>query len=178
MPKSQSYDNGFSKRELHEITGLSLPMIDYLARHGYLKPTYRPGVKARGRAVQGMVRYYSYRDLVIARTIQRLRESGVRLSKLKSAVLFLKKNAAWREEATGEDAPDAVKWLVFERGTIHLRREDGFLDEMKEGGQRSFSFIVGLEGMRGEVRQLIPVEKQAAFTMRNLPLVRTKAGSG
>jgi len=70
MPSPRKLLNAFPPREVSQITGLSLPMLDYLSRMGYLRPSY-----GSGPGVRGKVRYYSYRDLVIARIVQRLREA-------------------------------------------------------------------------------------------------------
>ena len=86
MPKPREVLNAFTAYEVWKITGLSIHMIDYLARDNYLNPTY-----AKGR-VRGKVRYYSYRDLVVARIIQKLRESGIELRRLKKSIQLLIKD--------------------------------------------------------------------------------------
>ena len=74
MPTPRKVLNAFPALEVSRITGLSVAMIDYLSRSNLLRPSY--GDTSGGR---GKVRYYSYRDVVIARLIQRLREGGVKL---------------------------------------------------------------------------------------------------
>lgn len=67
MPKPRKLLNGFTAGEVAAISGLSLHMVNYLAREAYLSPAYA------GEAARGKVRYYSYRDLVVARIVQHLR---------------------------------------------------------------------------------------------------------
>src|SRR5215472_17194819 len=80
MPQPRTVLNGFTAREVERITGLSVPMVDYLSREGYLRPTY--GLER----VRGRVRFYSYRDLMVARIVQRLRERGIELRRLKQSI--------------------------------------------------------------------------------------------
>jgi DNA-binding transcriptional MerR regulator len=175
MPRETRYLNAFSKSEVHKITGLSLHMIDYLERNGYLRATYRDPRSAEGGERQGRVRYYSYRDLVVARIIQRLRETGVRLNRIKSAMQYLRSDEAWGFAKRQDSAIGPVKWLVSDGRQPKLKAEDGFLDELKVGGQRSFAFIVGIEGTQAELMKHPALEgRRQEFTMENRPLIPDK----
>ena len=165
MPKSKQFLNGFTKKELNAISGLSLPMIDYLGRHGYLCPTYCDETSGQSHRDRGRVRYYSYRDLVVAKVVQKLRDGGVHLSKLKSSIQYLNQDKEWREETTSRQ--ERIRWLVYDGRKVRLKRQDGFLDELKTNGQRSFSFIVGLEGTQAEVLKQISAPKKRLFSMEN-----------
>jgi len=174
MPKSKQFLNAFTKLELHDITGLSLPMIDYLEGNGYLKPAYRDETNGVTTRDHGRVRYYSYRDLVVAQVVQKLRAGGIRLPKLKEAIRALARDSEWEKP----DRRDRIRWLVFDGRKVKLRREDGFLDDIRTG-QRSFSFVVALEGTVMEVTGRIrPSERRALFSMKNrMPIVAArKAG--
>ena len=92
MNKAKAVLNAFTAAEVSQITGLSKPMIDYLARADFMRPAYDPD----GRPVRGRVRYYSYRDLVVARIVQRLRENGVELTRLKAAIQTLADDKTWK----------------------------------------------------------------------------------
>jgi len=164
MPLPKRVLNAFTARELYKITGLSMPMIDYLLRMDYLKPTY-------GHGERGRVRYYSYRDLVVARVVQRLRETGVELSKLKRAIQNLSADAAWFPAGVDDGASIPLHWLVTDGKEVLLRHDDGFLDELKPNGQRAFAFIVSLGNMQEEVKQRIPPGKLKNYSMQNLDLI-------
>jgi DNA-binding transcriptional MerR regulator len=163
MPTAKNLLNLFSAREVNAITGLSLPMIDYLSRIEYLQPSYNPTSRVRGK-----VRYYSYRDLVVARTVQRFREAGLQLGRLKRAVEQLRAEETWFPQDTGSSA-NRLWWLVTDGKNVFLRNEDGFLDELRPSGQRAFAFVISLENVQREVKALIPEEKLEYFSMRNEP---------
>src|ERR1700727_538516 len=91
MNKAQPVLNGFSADDIHRITGLSIHTINYLAREGYLRPAYTIGNR------RGRVRYYSYRDLVVARIIQKLTATGLELKRLKRAIKLLNADGTWDE---------------------------------------------------------------------------------
>ncbi|WP_158667838.1 MerR family transcriptional regulator [Bradyrhizobium guangdongense] len=174
MPKSKRFLNAFTKREVHDITGLSLPMIDYLEANGYLDPAYRDETRGVRTRDHGRVRYYSYRDLVIAHVVQKLRAAGVRLPKLKEAIKALDRDNEW----TKVDRRDRIRWLVFDGKKVALRREDGFIEDLRTG-QRSFTFVVGLTATIAEVTALIrPPERREMFSMQNRRLVAAGEGNG
>lgn len=165
MPSPKAYANAFSAHEVQAITRLSLPMIDYLARIGFLRPAYDLTSRTRGR-----VRYYSYRDLVVARTVQRLREAGLQLGRLKAAINYLSREEIWPPLTNGS-ANANLKWLVTDGKEVLIRNEDGFLDELKPAGQRSFAFVISLQNIQHEVFTLIPDEKRVHFSMKNEPFL-------
>lgn len=157
MPKVRTVLNGFTASEVNTITGLSRPMIDYLSRHEFLRPAYSAPGNPRGR-----VRYYSYRDLVVARLIQRLRVGGVQLSRLKEVVCELASDGSWT--STG-DPIDRLRFLVSDGRSVQMLNRDGFLDEVAGSAQRSFSFVVNVTLLRDEVRALVPAPKRDRFSM-------------
>lgn len=165
MPKPRNVLNAFTAKELHEVTGLSVHMINYLSREDYLKPTYDQG------RVRGKVRYYSYRDLVVARVIQRLRESGVQLRRLKDAIGVLGSDQAWLPKISDEKTLSPVQWLVSNGKEVLLKNEDGFLDELHKGGQRTFAFVISLENLQDEIRERITQEKLMHYTTENRDLI-------
>ena len=170
MPLSRHVLNGFTVSEVETITGLSKPMIDYLKRHAFLLPAYASADNPRGR-----VRYYSYRDLVIARLIQRLRETGVQLGRLKAAVEPISKDSFWPD---GLAPVEGLNWVVSDGQTCGLRDKDGFLEEFVGHGQRPFAFVVNVTQLVNEVRSRVPDEKRARFTMLNPELEFAPRTSG
>jgi DNA-binding transcriptional MerR regulator len=162
MPKARSVLNGFTAAEMREITGLSLPMIDYLLRMGFLRPAY-----IRKDACRGRVRFYSYRDLVAARLVQRLREKGVQLGKLKAAVQKVAQDKSWIAET---DPSKRLSWLVSDGHEVLFKNEDGFLDSMRSDGQRAFAFVVNLGNLADEVRAKLTEPQSLHFTLENRPL--------
>ena len=134
-------------------------MIDYLSHEGFLRPAYGNPDGKRGK-----VRYYSYRDLVIARIIQRLRDSGVELYRLKAAVQELNAHRKWRELPS--DETQQVRWIVSDGKKVFIRNQDGFLDEVGQK-QRAFAFIVNLDKVVGELKRKVPAKKRANWSIDN-----------
>lgn len=160
MPIARRATNAFTAREVSDITGLSMPMVDYLLRAGFLRPAYdeRPG--RRGR-----IRYYSYRDLVAARLVQRLRETGVELQKLKLAIQTLASDEFWADDVHPHAALD---WLVSDGREIMIRDRAGFLETLsRRDRQGAFAFVVSIPALTREVRALVPRDKRAGFSMQN-----------
>ena len=162
MPAAKKVINAFTIEDLHRHTGISLDMLDYLCRHGYLRPAYAPRVRASGK-----VRYFSYRDLVIASVVERLLATGVKLRRLKKAMKDLRQDHSWFPKGRRSEP---IQWLVSDGRAVLLKHEDGFLDELRSGGQRAFAFVVNLEGIQSEVKGWLDPEKQLHFSMENLPM--------
>jgi DNA-binding transcriptional MerR regulator len=168
MPKPRKVLNAFTAEEIEEYVGLSVHMVDYLARHKYLIPTYKRG------HVRGRVRYYSYRDLNIAYLVQKLREHGVELARLKKAVRELRKDGAWFRGLNPDRKSEPIQWLVTDGNDVLLTADDGFLDELRPNGQRSFAFVVTMDNVQQEVRARIPASKRAHYSIENKQLIFAK----
>jgi len=162
VPDPRPAINAFTASEVRDITGISIHMLNYLCVHNYLQPTY-------GHGTRGKVRYYSYRDLVIAQVVQRLRETGVELRRLKTAIRELRHDRAWFKSSKRRSKP--IQWLVTDGKEVLLKNEDGFLDELRPGGQRAFAFIVSLGTVQAEVRAKLDAEKNKLFSIRNQRLI-------
>ena len=169
MPVPRRILNAFTVQEVHQITGLSRPMIDYLLRADYLRPSHVDW------GTRGKVRYYSYRDLVVARLVQRLRESGVELARVKDALKELAQDSTWTELEELTEGTPPIHWLVSDGKRVYVQTNDGFLEEMGHGRQRSFAFVVSLGNMREEVRKRIPRKKRRRYTMINEELIEDTA---
>jgi DNA-binding transcriptional MerR regulator len=162
MPAVRIVLNAFTKGDIHEIAGISVHMLNYLCRSGYLKPSY-------GQGQRGRVRYFSYRDLVIVQIIQRLRQTGVELARLKRALQVLREDHACLREA-GSRRSKPVQWLVTDGRNVFLKHEDGFLDELRSGGQRSFAFVVSLSTMQEDVRAQIAQKRKQREKLKHFDI--------
>jgi DNA-binding transcriptional MerR regulator len=163
MPVEKKVLNAFTSKEVCAITGVSAVMLDYLCRYSYLRPYHvKKGLR------QGKVRYFSYRDLIVANVIQHLRDSGVRLGRLKAAIRFLREDRAWFPVHTSEKP---VQWLVSDGKHVLLKNDDGFLDELRPGGQRAFAFVVSLDGIQKELKTRMNAKKRRHFTIENEELI-------
>ena len=157
MPKAREALNAFTSAELGEVSGLSQPMIDYLKREGLLTPAYASVRNRRGR-----VRYYSFRDLLIAGLIQRLRESGVQLAPLRTATDQISDDSFWEKE----EPPREAEWLVSDGRDVRLRDGRTMMRELESGRRSSFAFLVHIGRLRDEVRERLPASKRPHFSMK------------
>jgi DNA-binding transcriptional MerR regulator len=157
MPKVRDALNGFSVAEVHSISGLSVPMIDYLKRHSFLLPAYCGADNPRGR-----VRYYSYRDLVVARMIQRFRDTGVQLARLKSAAQRLSHDSFWMD---GVSPASGLNWVVSDGRGVDFRNREQLHDDLLGSGQQTFAFVLNVGELLRDIRSSIPGEKLPHFSM-------------
>lgn len=161
MNRARAVLNGFSSDEVSAITGLSGHMVNYLVREGYLSPTYQR------RRVRGKVRYYSYRDLVIARIIQRLAAAGVELKRLKQALRILKNDPRWNGEAP-------IDLLATDGRQIFFQQPNGFLVEVATN-QHAFAFVLNVRLATDDLKRRMSAAKREQFSLKNEPLVYAAA---
>jgi DNA-binding transcriptional MerR regulator len=172
MRIARTVKNAFTIRQVSNITGLKPAMLNFLIRHEYLCPTYREDhdfAPRDKRQPRGNTRYCSYRDLMIAKTIQRILEAGVQLIRVKEALQSLKADEHWLT-AKGVTADRAISWLLTDGKDVYLRDDQGFLELVGKGHQRAFSFVIEMNSVRSEVRTGIRnwcPEKMAHFRFAN-----------
>ena len=166
MPKPNSaICAAFTAREVKSITGLSVAMINYLCRSDFLRPAHADGPGRRGR-----VRYYCYRDLVVARLIERLRRAGVGLITIKKAVDELKNEEFWQVGAK-DYLLSALSWLRTDGKHVFIVKSADVVTLLQPDRQGAFAFLVNIGRLASETRGRIPKGlKRDNFTMENLQL--------
>ena len=75
---------GYRVPDVCRLVGISYRQLDYWARTGLVSPSVR---EAGGSGTQ---RLYSFRDLVLLRTIKSLLDTGLSLQQIRKAVDFLR----------------------------------------------------------------------------------------
>src|SRR4030095_7851734 len=110
-------------------------------REESLHPTYR------SQSIRGKVRYYSFRDLLIARVIQRLARMGVELKRLKKALRLLRNDASWSVEDI-----DNVEWLTTDGKRIYFHRPNGTLLDVTTN-QHAFAFMLNVRETAEELKK-------------------------
>lgn len=161
MPKPLAFANAFTAKEVAKISGLSVHMVSYLANNGFLLPSHQ-GTGGR----RGSTRYYSYRDLVMARLINRLGEAGIELKRLKVALGQLQKSDIWSR--LGGQAACAM--LVTDGNSILVHEEDGSILDLTKGGQLAFAFVMDLAATDTELRGSVDEERRKHFSYNAQPL--------
>jgi DNA-binding transcriptional MerR regulator len=160
MPKPKRVLNAFTAEQVRKITGLSVHMVNYLAREGYLLPTYGQG------HVRGRIRYYSYRDLVVARIVQRLREVGIELKRLKRGIQLLSSDETWLK--AGKER--SISLLGTDGKKLFYPDEKGALIELTRAGQRSFAFVLDVARAQADVKRHLSQKQIERFELQNRPL--------
>lgn len=166
MHFARTVKNAFTLREVSEITGLNPAMLNFLIRNDYLRPTYREDhdlPSRQKRRARGNTRYCSYRDLMIAKTIQRLIDAGVQLTRVKEALVELRADKHWLVTSTGIPTERAIAWLITDGKQVYLQDQEGFLELLRKGRQRAFSFIVDMSSVRSDVKKAIRSSRVASL---------------
>lgn len=167
MPVARAFANAFTCREVAQLTGLTKPMVNYLAQAGFLEASYRPGSGRRGST-----RYYSYRDLMVARVISRLAAAGIELKRLKAALGDLQRSELWDRLKGG-----SLPLLVTDGTSIFLEEPDGSVRDLTARGQLTFSFVLDLARTEAELRELMDEERRDNFTYEVNALAERKTVS-
>jgi DNA-binding transcriptional MerR regulator len=130
------------------ISGLSLDMVNYLCRHGVVKPS---GSTKRAR---GVPRRYLYSDVLLLRVIAKLLEKHV-------SVLRLKKCLASLQRKTGDASGLLSKrYLVTDGYDVYFADRNSL--QLLESGQMAFAFVMELSSIREEVNTKILRQKKVA----------------
>ncbi len=159
MAAPKKMANGFAPTEAARLTGLSVHMLNYLARHSYLKPAY-------GSAGRGSVRYYSYRDLVIARIIGRLLSAGLEISRLKKGIANLAKDP---NLSTG-DAQKDLRLLATDGSALFFVDREGGVRDLTKNGQLAFAFVLDIGMARDEVVAKMSEDERRYFSFEKRKL--------
>ncbi len=178
MHFARTVKNAFTIREVSDITGLQPAMLNFLIRNEYLQPSYREDYdfpKRQKRNPRGNARYFSYRDLIIAKTIQRLLAAGVQLIRVKEALEDLRADKHWLKLSRGLSADRAITWMVTDGRKVYLQdQKTPFLRPLGNNRQTAFSFILEMTSVRSEIDQGIRTsriarcpEKIAYFRLAN-----------
>ena len=160
MPKPKPALNAFTIQDAAAITGLSVHMLNYLSRQQYLVPTYL----RTGR--RGRTRYYSYRDLVIARIVQKLLAAGLELSRLKKGIRTMQGNQNW--VSGGKEK--ALRMLATDGKSLFFPDENGSLLDLTQNGQFAFAFVLDVVAAQNDVQLKLSPEQLEGFTLAIHPL--------
>jgi DNA-binding transcriptional MerR regulator len=111
--------DGFRVPEVCKVVGISYRQLDYWARTGLVTPS----VKDAGGS--GTQREYSFKDLVLLRTIKNLLDAGVSLQSIRRAIEYL------REQLGTE--PSSVTLVSDGRRVYACTSPDEIVDLLSRG---------------------------------------------
>lgn len=131
----------YTTAQATRIAGFKSPMmVEYLYREGVVVPSIRanPG---RGRSC-----LYNFGDLVLLRTVRRLLESKLPVSKLTRALDTLRKKFS-------ELGPESeiARYLITDGKNVLLHNNPSHLVELNKDGQLAFAFIVDIHDARADI---------------------------
>lgn len=133
---------GYRGPQVCKYVGITYRQLDYWARSGLLEPS------VKGAVGSGSQRLYSFQDLVLLRTIKRLRDAGMSLQRVREAIDYV------RNDLDG-DLADVT--LISDGKTIIAARGDQQLIDALRGGQITFAVALGsVYDDLGEVSELHP----------------------
>lgn len=123
----------------------SIAMLDYLERSEVFIPqTKRP--KNRGRQ-----REYTFRDVLVLKTIAVLLRHGTSVAALKDALQGLQRLNWKAEETVLEDKVGPLRHLIVSSRRIYFARNRDELLDVANGNQLTFSFIIDLDQLHTEL---------------------------
>src|SRR4029453_13556170 len=110
---------GYRVPEVCKIVGISYRQLDYWARTGLATPSVR---EAGGSGTQ---RLYSFRDLVLLRTVKSLTDTGGSLQQLRKAIYFIRGHMGTQ--------PTSVTLMSDGTRIYACESEDQIIDLVKRG---------------------------------------------
>jgi hypothetical protein len=123
------------------LSGLKVPMVDYLCRADILVPT--GGTQRPGR---GKARQYLFGDIVVLRALAKLLLCGISVSRLRRGLKQLRDK---HTQITRTSLPG--KYLVTDGRSVYFVDARGTLEDLNASSQLAFAFVLEIEAIRDEV---------------------------
>lgn len=137
----------YSSREAAAISGLSVYMVDYLARSKIIEPSIRlrPG--------RGKKRLYAFGDLVALKVAAAILQAGISVAKLRKSLATLQKKYGRKLRTTPSS------FFCSDGDTVYFRDADGVVADLTKGGQMSFLFVLDLRSIHDETAEAIKLQE-------------------
>lgn len=137
----------YTVAEATRVCGFKTPhMLDYLHRTGIVRPS-KSATPGRGRR-----RLYTFRDLVLLRSVNHLLRRGLPVRKLKLAIETMRKK--FRDiPLDGRVGPD--RYVVTDGTNAYLVDREAKIFDLTKNGQMAFVFMLDVETIRNEVTEEI-----------------------
>lgn len=139
--------DSFSSKQTAALSSLTIDMINYLCRYKIIVPS------GRNKCCRGKARKFTFSDVLLLRIIAKLLKNGVSVLRLRKSFSALQKR--------GNNYGDVLtKKYVATDGQNIFFKDDGVL-EIFETGQTAFAFILELESIRTELKNIFENERKA-----------------
>lgn len=149
MEQDSVYKSSWSTAEAVKLCGITRDMLHYLCRTGIVVPSTS---RKNGERGHGILRRYSFTDLMSFKVVKRLTESGVSPLKVKHAIRELHRIGVSLHRLPSSHV------VIFDKNVYQW---DGEGNPFRvSDGQQAFGFIVHLASIRDEL--VTDIAKQAA----------------
>ena len=135
----------YDLRQVHQWTGHSEKMIDYLCRSEIVIPTIA------GRRGRSRMRMFTFADVVLLRAVKLLLDQGVSVRKIR---ISLKNIRDKFHEFTPGQLPN--QYIFSDGKNVFLKTGDDVLAEVSKSNQLAFSFIMNLQTLNADVKKRTP----------------------
>ena len=138
-------DHGFRAPEVCALVDITYRQLDYWARTDLITPSL---ASAKG---SGSQRLYSFTDVVLLKMIKGLKDAGMSLPKIRTAMDTLR-------DHLGDDQPLTDVTIVAEGSSIYAATSPDEVIDVLRRGQGVFAMAVGplREELEAEVEELFP----------------------
>lgn len=120
-------------------------MLDYLERQGLFEREEVRASKRGGERRRGRRRDYTFRDVVILRSIAQLLEHGVSVERIKKAVISLSRDDKFQcERSSVRYGQDVIQYLATDGKQIYFKRDRAGVTSLLQGGQGAFLFVLDI----------------------------------
>lgn len=135
----------YDLRQVHQWTGHSEKMLDYLCRTEIVTP-----VEA-GRRGRGRMRKFTFPDIVLLRAVKLLLDQGVSVRKIRSSLKNIREKF---QEFTPGQLPN--EYIFSDGQNVYLRTQKDVLAEISKSNQLAFSFIMHLPKLQKDIENRTP----------------------
>ena len=139
--------DSYTVSEARRVCDFKTPhMLDYLHRTGIVHPS-KSATPGRGRR-----RLYTFRDLVLLRSVNHLLSRGLPVRKLKLAIHKMREKFP---DISLDGLGGAEQYLVTNGTAVYLVEKEGKIIDLTKNGQMAFVFMLDVETIRNEVAEQV-----------------------
>lgn len=144
----------FSVKTAAATSGLTIFMVDYLARSGIVVPS------VRSKAGRGKPRLYAFGDLVALKTAASLLKGGIEARKLKASLAVLQKKYG----KTLTTAP--ASYFCTDGQRVMFKSADNLYADLSKSGQFVFQFVVDLASVQNHIEKKLKAATKESRAVR------------
>jgi DNA-binding transcriptional MerR regulator len=168
-------DSTLLAKDAAHVVGVTVQMLDYLEREGvFQREQSRWEAKSENRQ-RGVRRLYTFRDLIVLKSIAQLLANGVSVRRIKKAVEHFSREerfACDRDRVIFDQSP--VQYFVTDGSDIFFRKDKTELVSVLEAGQQAFLFVMDLDQVRSQVGESLDTLPESRKSRRAIQRRRAR----